>query len=150
MELGQRIQLNHPPGQTCANPIPASQDGFTIIDTYGIHSVTLDFCGCESAPSGGHTVQLLRRRLMPATVTMPRTAATFNILERFQFLWYQAKISLLQFYQSLARMTDNTGLDPPKVLLIRQRSYCCSADFVSHLYRIAMRHGFGWSSNGGT
>ena len=71
MRLGLRIQLNHPPSETCPNPIPASQDGFTIIDTFTLHHVALDFCGCERAPAGGHTIQLLRRQLMPATVTMP-------------------------------------------------------------------------------
>ena len=118
MKLGLRIQLNHPVSETCPNPIPASQDDFTIIDTFALHHVALDFCGCEWAPAGGHTAQLLCRQLMPATVMMPQTAATFNVLEKCQFLWYQAKISLLQFYQSIARATENTGVVPPKVLFL--------------------------------
>ncbi|KAG2128889.1 uncharacterized protein EDB93DRAFT_1095805, partial [Suillus bovinus] len=43
--LGLRIQLGHVTGQQCFNPRHAFNDDFVIIDTFGIHKVSLDFCG---------------------------------------------------------------------------------------------------------
>lgn len=110
--MGLRIQLSHPVGDICLNPhIP--KDDFVIIDTHGIHEVTLAFCACHTAVS--HAKQLLRYRLLPATATNPKTAATFNVMERFQLESFEGKVSVFEFYYSLARASDNTGLVPPKV-----------------------------------
>ncbi|KAG6914117.1 hypothetical protein DXG01_002336 [Tephrocybe rancida] len=61
-----------------------------------------------------HTAQLLRARLFPATVINPKTAATFSLLKTFELLSYKSKVSAFQFYHTLSRLTDNTGLNPPK------------------------------------
>ncbi|KAJ6566718.1 hypothetical protein B0H19DRAFT_1025332 [Mycena capillaripes] len=103
--LGLRIQLGHwfGPNRTCPAPTPGTN--FVIIDTNGVHEVALDFCGCRSG--GLHTVQLLRARLFPATTTTPRTAATFNVLRRYHLLSFESKCAAYEFYQSLARESDN-------------------------------------------
>lgn len=62
-----------------------------------------------------HVKQLLRARLFPATVTDPKTAATFNVLEQYHKLSFESKASAFEFYHSLARLSDNIGIDPPKV-----------------------------------
>ncbi|KAG2122214.1 hypothetical protein DEU56DRAFT_873634 [Suillus clintonianus] len=108
--LGLRIQLGHRLGETCRRPRPASHDDFIIIDIHGIHEVGLDFCGCEREAS--HYKQLLRARLFPATVTNPRTAATFGVLKFFHLLSFESKVSAYEFYHSLARQSDNTGVTP--------------------------------------
>jgi hypothetical protein len=56
------------------------------------------------------TQQLLRARLFPATVDMPNTAATFRCLEHYQMLSFESKISIYEYYNTLSRMVDNTGL----------------------------------------
>ncbi|KAJ7500922.1 hypothetical protein B0H11DRAFT_2225311 [Mycena galericulata] len=109
-ELGLRIQLGHWVGRNnkCPLPIPAPADDFVIVGERGVHRVALDFCGCGKG--GSHPQQLLRARLYPATVVNPRTAATFNELDSFQLMNFESKCSAYEYYHSLAREGDNTGL----------------------------------------
>ncbi|KAF8170553.1 hypothetical protein BJ912DRAFT_933216 [Pholiota molesta] len=111
--LGLRKQLGHPRGEPCRNPISCSGDDFVVLHSNGIHEIGLDFCGCGS-DTQLHTVQLLRARLFPATVTNPKTAATMEVLDLFEILSYESKMSAFQFYYSLSRLTDNTGMRTPK------------------------------------
>ncbi|KAJ6449962.1 hypothetical protein C8R45DRAFT_1114370 [Mycena sanguinolenta] len=105
--MGLRIQLGHwrELDYVCPLPQPAAGNDFVIIDTHGVHSVNLDFCNCGLG--GAPTVQLLRTRLWPATTTNPRTAATFAVLRRHHLLSLESKCAALEFYQSLARESDN-------------------------------------------
>ena len=59
--------------------------------------------------------QLLRFRLYPATIHNPNTAATFHALHHFQLLSFESKCSVYEYYQTLVRETDNTGLHKVKV-----------------------------------
>ena len=59
--------------------------------------------------------QLLRYRLFPATVQNPTTAATFRALCYFQLLNFEAKCSAYDYFQTVLRETDNTGLSTQKV-----------------------------------
>lgn len=114
--LGCRIQLGHSVGEICPLPSTASGDSFTVLDSNGIHDVGLDFCGCGT---GGTMVQqLLRFRLYPATVQNPNTAATFRVLRNFQLLSFESKCSVREYYQTLVRESDNTGLYKVKVYRI--------------------------------
>jgi len=92
---------------------PAFNDDFVVIDIDGIHEVAIDYCGCQQ--SLAKTVQLLRARLFPSTVFDPKTAATFRVLETFQMLSFTLKVSVFEFYQALARRSDNTGTSAPPV-----------------------------------
>ncbi|KAJ3503382.1 hypothetical protein NLJ89_g8461 [Agrocybe chaxingu] len=109
--LGLVIQLNHLDG-VCTNPATAFNNDFVIIDSNGIHEVALNYCACSGQVP--QTTQLLRARLFPSTVVDPKTAATFDVLERFQLLSFTSKISAYKFYRSLSRLTDNTGVTTPK------------------------------------
>ncbi|KAJ6478450.1 hypothetical protein DFH09DRAFT_1253383 [Mycena vulgaris] len=106
--LGLRIQLGHwyGPDRRCPLSAPAAGDDFVIVDDHGVHEVALDYCSCGQG--GTETVQLLRGGLWPATTTAPRTAATFTVLHRYHLLSFESKCSAYEFYQSLARETDNT------------------------------------------
>lgn len=115
-KLGLRVQLGHPAGVKCLLPKRAFNDDFTLIDTNGIHEIGLDFCGCETAQT--HTRQLLRTAWFPATTTDPHTGATFRILEQYHILSFESKCSSYEFYHTIARLSDNTGLYPRKVCLI--------------------------------
>lgn len=108
------IQLSHPPGTKCLNPRPIGKEGFVIFDLNMIHIVNLSFCSCgESGLS--HPIQLLRSQLYPATVVSPRTAMTFRLLEAFELLSYESKISAWEYFKALARLTNNTKLETQKV-----------------------------------
>ncbi|KAG1902460.1 uncharacterized protein F5891DRAFT_978759 [Suillus fuscotomentosus] len=88
------------------NPTPPLNDDFVIVDVNGVHAIALDFCGCQTAQL--HVTQLLQVRLFPATTIKPKTATTFRVLEYFQILSFKSKVSALEFYQTVARLTDNT------------------------------------------
>jgi len=75
---------------------------------HGIYEVGLDFCGCEK--STNILSQLLHYKLYPATTHNPQTAAMFRVLNHFHILRFESKCSAHEFYQSLARETDNAGL----------------------------------------
>ena len=45
----------------------------------------------------------------------PKTAATFDCLETFEKLSYVSKLSAFEFYQTVSRLTDDTGTKTPKV-----------------------------------
>ncbi|KAG1825473.1 uncharacterized protein BJ212DRAFT_1443612 [Suillus subaureus] len=107
-----RIELGHNPGHWCHNAHPSSGNNFVIIDISGIQEITLDFCGCESAQI--HFKQLLQVHWYPTTTSDPQTAATFNVLEHYHLLSFELKVSAYEFYHSLARQSDNTGLSPIK------------------------------------
>ncbi|KAJ7739347.1 hypothetical protein B0H16DRAFT_1465303 [Mycena metata] len=109
--LGLRIQLGHwdPADPRCGAPDPASGEAFVIVDNGGVHEVALDFCGCGG---GSKPRQLLRAGFYPATGGNPRTAATFGVLRRFHLISLESKCSAYEFYHSLARGTNNTGLAP--------------------------------------
>lgn len=111
--LGLRIQLGHCIGEVCPLPSPVSGDAFVVIDSHGVHNVSLDFCGCGI--HGTMVQQLLRRQLYPATVSNPTTAATFRALHHFQLLSFESKCSAHQYFQTLLRESDNTGTHPTKV-----------------------------------
>ncbi|KAF8439266.1 hypothetical protein L210DRAFT_3646022 [Boletus edulis BED1] len=106
--LGQRIQLRHVRGDKCYRPIPAVKDDFVIIHTNGVHSLGVDFCGCERAEQPSH--QLLRKRWFPTSSDKPRTAVSFAVLEQFHLLSFESKVSAYEFYSALMRLSDNTGL----------------------------------------
>lgn len=107
-DIGLRIQLNHRIGERCVNPELPIDDDFVVIDINGIHSVGLDYCGCTTAI--GRVNQVLQARWYPATTINPKTAVTFNALEYFQLLTFESKSSAFQYYNSLSRRTDNTGI----------------------------------------
>jgi len=72
-----------------------------IINSDGIHKVSLDYCGCQqSLPL---TTQLLQAQLFPATTLNPKTMATFQVLETFHLLTLLLKILCFEFYKSIER-----------------------------------------------
>ncbi|KAJ7909356.1 hypothetical protein B0H13DRAFT_1616599, partial [Mycena leptocephala] len=119
-ELGLRVQLGHKRGEVCPGTLSrtaeqkkkATETSFCIVDTNAIHEVALDFCTCGTAPPP--TIQLLRAHLYPATTLRPSTAATFRVLRKFHKLSFESKCSAYEFYNALARETDNTGSFQPR------------------------------------
>lgn len=143
-DLGLRVQLGHPVGQRCILPQQVSKDEFVLIDTNGIHELGLDFCGCET--SNSHVRQLLRHGWFPSTATDPRTAATFRLLRHFQILSFESKASAYEFYHSLVRLTDNSGLTKPKVRCFVIVSTCLLV--LTFDFRTATMRSCEWFANG--
>ncbi|KAE9389507.1 hypothetical protein BT96DRAFT_1003149 [Gymnopus androsaceus JB14] len=92
-------------------PLPQNCNGkFRILDSTGIHDVTVLFCGCPNA--NPQYIQLLRRSLYPATLAQGKikTVATFRYLEQLHHLTLMTMASVYNFYCAIAKTTDNTGL----------------------------------------
>lgn len=112
--LGMRFYLGRElhPSRTCPRPQPTPGKNFVVIDDNGLHEVDVYYCGCGKGES--LSVQLMRMKWLPSTGNRPRTAATFNVMRRYHGLSLESKCSMSEFYNSLARLTNNTG-DPPPV-----------------------------------
>ncbi|KAJ7053250.1 hypothetical protein C8F01DRAFT_1260914 [Mycena amicta] len=108
--LGLRVQLGHEIGHRCIAPHAAHSD-FCIVHTNGIHTVTVDFCGCHLRTDAFH-IQLLKRRWYPSTTSHPRTCATFACLDAFHALSLKAKTTAYDYYGSLEYLTDGSGVKP--------------------------------------
>ncbi|KAG1861286.1 hypothetical protein F4604DRAFT_1684097 [Suillus subluteus] len=83
-------------------------DDFVVLDVNGVHQVAVDFCACEIAQSP--TTQLLHVRWFPATTIDPKTACNASAFE----VW-----------QTLSRLTDNTGIRTPKIRSGSLLRHCC-------------------------
>ncbi|KAG2066498.1 hypothetical protein BDR04DRAFT_1129977 [Suillus decipiens] len=70
--------------------------------------MAVDFCACKTSQM--HTRQLLHMGWFPSTSVDPRTEATFQVLQHYQILSFKSKTSAYEFYRSLVRISDNTGL----------------------------------------
>ncbi|KAJ7099018.1 hypothetical protein C8R44DRAFT_593419, partial [Mycena epipterygia] len=113
--LGLRVQLGHERGVICPRVLArtpeeeeqAKLDSFCVVDHIAIHEVALDFCKCGTAAPP--QIQLLRARLYPSTTIRPSSAATFRVLRKFHMLSFESKCSAYEFYNALARDTNNTG-----------------------------------------
>jgi hypothetical protein len=106
------VYLGHH-GDRCPTPREFRRN-FTIVHTTGVHTVNVSFCGCSSTDSHACT-QLLRSGLLPASVDMPRTAFSFDMLDEFHLLTLQAKTSAFDYYMATAHKTDNVGILNQKV-----------------------------------
>ncbi|KAJ7315783.1 hypothetical protein DFH08DRAFT_917665 [Mycena albidolilacea] len=119
-ELNLVVQLGHPPGSGCQNPVKATKN-FVVIDVTGIHYVDLNFCDCDSRIE--RRQQLMRACLWPATARDPQTCATFAVVRLFQILNCQGKVSAHDFLRSLELLTNNDGRSPvPGELALRCRA----------------------------
>ncbi|KAJ7611090.1 hypothetical protein DFH06DRAFT_1016313 [Mycena polygramma] len=113
--LGLRFYIGREvhPDRVCPRPRRAARakKEFVVIDDFGLHYVDLYYCDCGKGQS--LPVQLLRIKWLPSTGKRPGTAATFNVLRRYHGLSLESKCSMSEFYNSLARQTNNTGEPPP-------------------------------------
>jgi CxC2 like cysteine cluster associated with KDZ transposases len=113
-QLGLEVHLGHN-GHRCPYSHESIND-FTIVDISGIHTVTLRLCACPNAPHA--RTQLLMSSLLPASLDRPQSAFTFDVLDTFQLLNLQGKISAYDFYYSLDHKTDNTRTQSIQVYMI--------------------------------
>lgn len=123
-----------------------------IIHNTGIHNVKIVFCGChndalESTDDSLEYRQLLRHRLFPVTHAKPHTAVSFSCLNDFHLLTTQGKLTGQDYYETLLHLTDNAGIDPPRVRSHFPRS-CRGTD--EWCYRIGTPNSCALYDYGGT
>lgn len=111
------MQLGHTDG-ICSHP--SKNADITVLDMRGVQIVKVKFCDCalNLGLSQEHRDQFLRYGWYPATVQRPETVATMNLLRLYEKMAFQAKISAHDFYQALVNVTDDTGMNVPKVELL--------------------------------
>lgn len=108
--MGLKLQLNHG-SMFCENPIPCHAK-MLVLHTNGIHDVAIEYCGCSRAiPSH---IQLLRRRLYPASQINPKACATFELLGLLHKITLTTKAPMFDLYRTLEKLTNNTGVGVPK------------------------------------
>ncbi|KAF8212570.1 hypothetical protein K438DRAFT_1957172 [Mycena galopus ATCC 62051] len=111
--LGLHVQLGHPPNERCSEP-HALHSSFVVLHINGIHEVAVDSCDCEHRLwAGPLEEQLQRHSWFPATDEKPRTCATFEVLDNFVTLTYQAKTTMYDYCTVLEKLTNNAGVKPP-------------------------------------
>ncbi len=117
----------------------STASSLVVIDVSGVHSVRVFWCECLSSPGGAsHCVQLLRICWFPTARERPNTVVTFSTLEFFHLLTLQAKTTFYDFYEMLARKTDDSGLGHHQVS-IGPHLWFPELTYEQNKYRESMR-----------
>ncbi|KAG1844776.1 hypothetical protein F4604DRAFT_1937331 [Suillus subluteus] len=82
----------------------------TIIHSTGVFLHNIVWCGCPGSQRQQH-LQLLKARLFPASITRPRTAFTFEVLDHFLIDALECKTSASSFFEKIRRMTNHSFPD---------------------------------------
>ena len=109
--MGLKVQLNHS-SFYCKNPIPC-HSAMLMIHVNKIHNITIQYCGCSKAIP--QHLQLLHWGLYPASQLLVKTCAFFQVLDLLNKLALTMKSSTYDFNPMLKKLTNNTGIDIPKL-----------------------------------
>ncbi|KAF9021224.1 hypothetical protein BDZ89DRAFT_1138143 [Hymenopellis radicata] len=109
--LGLRVYLGHEDGSRCIMPRIEPRP-IVVMHTTGLHEVSVRYCNClEATP---RRIQLLRFGWYPASVQLPATCATLQLLDLFHGLTLNGKLSAYNFYKTMIYLTDALGIKVPK------------------------------------
>ncbi|KAF8999472.1 hypothetical protein BDZ89DRAFT_934749, partial [Hymenopellis radicata] len=109
--MGLRLYLGHEDGSRCIMP-RVDPHAMVVMHTTGLHEVSVRYCNClQSTP---RRQQLLRFGWYPATVQLPATCATLDVLDLFHGLTLNGKLSAYNFYKTMVYITDALGIQVPK------------------------------------
>jgi hypothetical protein len=105
-DIGLVLELGHiTDSSICFSA--SSACNLTVIHSNGIHNISVRFCSCPRSRSSD--LQLFAHRLFPATINLPQTAFTFEVLEQFRYHHLEGKGSVYSFMNSIERLTDDYG-----------------------------------------
>ena len=79
----------------------------TVVDTTGIHQIRAQYCRCQQSSYIPEYLQLLELGLYPASITQPRTAFTFRVLDDYDLLNLETKATPQRYLAKLQRLTTN-------------------------------------------
>ena len=115
----------------------------TVVDTSGVHKLRLLWCNRSSGEEKRY--QLLPLRLYPASVSQPKTAFTFRVLDDYLLSNRISGTATQSYYERLRRLTNAAF---PDQVPVRPGSSleCCLADFVQDRYRELLRVSRQWRS----
>lgn len=105
--LGLCMQLGHQLQSSCPFRHQGHKD-FVVLHINGIHSINVDFCGCDGVPAPHE--QLLEVGWWPSTPLKPQSAASMAVLWSFHILNLQGQIAPTDFYRALEQMMVGNGL----------------------------------------
>ncbi|KAK7455803.1 hypothetical protein VKT23_010835 [Stygiomarasmius scandens] len=124
------------------NDLVAPIVSLTVLDITGVHTLNVKACQCDKEQ--GFYRQLLRAQLYPASHKMPRTVASFRLLQHFQLLSFVSKVSIREYCTALERFSNNISVlgikDRYRELLRMAREW--------RLLKVLKRHGRGHDPTG--
>ncbi|KAJ7436550.1 hypothetical protein FB451DRAFT_1061700 [Mycena latifolia] len=94
-------------GQWCPNTDLGHS--FTLVESNRIHATVISFCWCKGLEGPHGTLEfkkLLHASIFPESVKEPKTGHTLNLLEYYQQLRNQGKVSAYNFVHILQRMSN--------------------------------------------
>ncbi|KAI6115879.1 hypothetical protein F5141DRAFT_1001241, partial [Pisolithus sp. B1] len=96
-------------GRPYGDPVirKSSQFQMAIVHTEGIFSHEVLVCKCPGSDPNDWHLDLLHQRLFPASISKPKTAFTFDVLDHCLIDALECKTSAMSFYQKLKRFTNN-------------------------------------------
>jgi hypothetical protein len=101
-------QLGHG-GFPCPSPDDAVRT-LVVIEAPTIHQIRVRYCKCSKSDEADNLEQLLRNGWYPATVTDPKTVATFRSLESYRLYAVLGNMNVKDFVTAMERMTDATSV----------------------------------------
>ncbi|KAJ7083274.1 hypothetical protein C8R43DRAFT_1142719 [Mycena crocata] len=82
----------------------------TIIEAPFIHELKMRYCRCHKSDTANNLEQLMRNKWYPATVTDPKTCATFRSLESYRLYNVVGNMNVNNYIKVLEQMTDVSAL----------------------------------------
>jgi hypothetical protein len=80
-----------------------------VIEAPTIHQIRVRYCKCAKSDQADNLEQLLRNSWYPATVTDPKTCATFRSLEAYRLYNVVGNLNVRDFVTAMERTTDTTA-----------------------------------------
>ncbi|KAG1720661.1 uncharacterized protein EDB91DRAFT_1064768, partial [Suillus paluster] len=81
-----------------------------IVHSSGVFTHNVLWCRCPGSHHEHH-LQLLQAGLFPASITRPRTAFTFEVLDHYLIDALECKTSAMSFFEKIRRLTNNAFPD---------------------------------------
>ncbi|KAJ7509953.1 hypothetical protein B0H11DRAFT_2215787 [Mycena galericulata] len=110
-QLGLVYQLGHG-GLPCIFPDDKIYK-LTVIEAPIVHQLRIRYCKCSRSDHADNVAQLLRNAWYPASITDPRTCATFKTLEAYRLYNVVGNMNVNDFIHAMERATDtfaSTGI----------------------------------------
>lgn len=99
--MGLTVYFGHD-GECCPRSSAATK--LTVVDITGVHSLRICWCRCQLRED---PLQLLSARLYPASMSCPRTAFTFRLLDDFLLSNKISGCPAQSYYDRVRRLTDS-------------------------------------------